>query len=159
MKVQLKRFLKKSKAFFRIDARQTLLFFVLLLMAWSCTQSRKATHPLPHTVSLPVEKDQNNQQASPRETAALQLTEQGRIFLEEGSLDSAISLLERAISLSPANGCICYYLAEAWLGKGDQEHAREFNRLAGLYLDENTEWLNKIREQKKKIESSEVELP
>ena len=158
MKVQSKRFSKKSKAFFKIETWQTLFCFALLFMLWSCTPSRKAAQPLPQKAHPAETKRGKHLQASPRETAALQLTKQGRKFLEEGSLDNAISMLERAITLNPTNSGICYYLAEAWIGKGNYEHAREFNKLAGLYLGKNTEWMNKIREQKNKIEDLDAKL-
>lgn len=91
------------------------------------------------------------EEPSPRELASLQLTEQGRIFLENGALDDAISVLERAVSLHPNNGQNYYYLAEAWLMKGNILQAEEWNRLAGIYLKEDTSWSNRVQDQHDRI--------
>lgn len=89
----------------------------------------------------------------PRELAALQLTEEGKRLLEDGSVDDAISVLERAVSLHPANGRNYYYLAEAWIVKGDILQAREWNRLADMYLTDNPEWSRRVQVQQKRIRS------
>jgi two-component SAPR family response regulator len=79
------------------------------------------------------------------------LTEQGRLLLESGSLDDAISMLERAISLNPTNGRNYFYLSEVWLLKGDTVQAEEFNRLAAIYLREDIEWMARVMEQRERI--------
>jgi len=89
---------------------------------------------------------------SPRALAALQLTEQGRIFLENNQPDDAIGILERALNLNPNNGRNYYYLAEAWLMKSNIGQAMEFNRLAEIYLKDDNEWLNRVILQKQRIE-------
>jgi len=73
---------------------------------------------------------EETRQLSPREKASLQLTEEGRQFLDEDQPDQAIRSLEQAISLNPDNGPCYYYLAEAWLQKGNFSEARQFNSLA-----------------------------
>jgi tetratricopeptide (TPR) repeat protein len=83
----------------------------------------------------------------------LRLTDQGRTLLERGKTDDAISLLERAVSLHPTNGENYYYLAEAWLMKGNPAQAAEFNRLAGTYLKEDPLWMEKVLTQRKRIEA------
>ncbi len=88
---------------------------------------------------------------NPRALAALQLTEQGRIFLENRQPDEAIGILERALNLNPDNGRNYYYIAEAWLMKGNIEQAAQFNRLAQIYLKDNNEWLQRIVLQRKRI--------
>ena len=90
---------------------------------------------------------------SPRVLASLRLTDQGRTLLERGKTDDAISLLERAVSLHPTNGENYYYLAEAWLMKGNPAQAAEFNRLAGTYLKEDPLWMEKVLTQRKRIEA------
>jgi len=90
---------------------------------------------------------------SPRVLASLQLTDQGRMLLERGRTDDAISLLERAVSLYPTNGENYYYLAEACLLKGNPAQAGEFNRLAGMYLEREPLWMEKVLEQRKRIEA------
>ena len=90
-------------------------------------------------------------QPSPRALASLGLTEQGRLLLERGNLDDAISMLERAVSLNPTNGINYFYLSEAWLLKGDTVQAEEFNRLAAIYLREKGVWSAKVTEQTERI--------
>ena len=88
---------------------------------------------------------------SPRALASLRLTDQGRMLLERGGTDDAISVLERAMGLCPTNGENYYYLAEAWLLKGRTAQAEEFNRLAGIYLEKDARWMGKVIEQKERI--------
>ena len=89
---------------------------------------------------------------TPRALAALQLTEQGRMFLENNQPDDAIGILERALNLNPNNGRNYYYLAEAWLMKLNIGQAMEFNRLAEIYLRDDNEWLDRVILQKQRIE-------
>ena len=72
------------------------------------------------------------------------------MLLETGYPDDAISVLERAVGLNPTNGENYYYLAEAWIAKGDTVQAEEFNRLAALYLKEN-DWKLKLLDQQERI--------
>lgn len=88
---------------------------------------------------------------SPRQLASLQLSEQGRRLLYEGRLDEAITMFERGVGLNPGNGELYYYLAEAWILKGDPDRATEFNRLAALYLNRDAGWMKRINEQKRSI--------
>ncbi|MBW2602882.1 MAG: tetratricopeptide repeat protein [Deltaproteobacteria bacterium] len=88
---------------------------------------------------------------SPRALAALQLTEQGRMFLENNQPDDAIGILERALNLNPDNGRNYYYLAEAWLMKWNIGQAREFNRLAEIYLKDDSKWLYRVILQRERI--------
>lgn len=96
-------------------------------------------------------KEDTEKAISPRVLAALQLTEQGRIFLENNQPDDAIGILERALNLNPDNGRNYYYLAEAWLMKGNIDQAAEFNRLAEIYLKDDSEWLNRVELQSERI--------
>lgn len=84
--------------------------------------------------------------------ASLQLTEQGRKLLEIKKVDDAIEVLERAMSLNPANGQNYYYLAEAWFIKGNIKQAEEFNHLASIYLEGDQGWMVRIIAQKNRIE-------
>ena len=88
---------------------------------------------------------------SPREKASLQLTEEGRQLLTEDKPDQAIRLLEQAISLNPDNGRCYYYLAEAWLQKGNPSEARQFNSLAENYLKKDKGWNARLTTQADKI--------
>lgn len=91
--------------------------------------------------------------SDPRARASLQLTQQGKIFLAQGKLDDAISVLERAVGLDPTNGQNYYYLAEAWILKNNLGQAGEFNRLAGIYLEDDYLWMRRVREQKEWLDT------
>jgi tetratricopeptide (TPR) repeat protein len=89
---------------------------------------------------------------APAIVASLELTDEARIFLEEGRVGDAIRRLERAINLHPACGRCFYYLAEAWIVKGNVRQAAEFHRLAVDYLAGEREWAARVRQQKRLIE-------
>jgi tetratricopeptide (TPR) repeat protein len=118
-----------------------------------CAATISTPPPLPaNAVSAQVQEPATpGDQPGPRALASLGLTEQGRLFLESGNPDDAISMLERAVSLNPTNGINYYYLSEAWLMKGDTVQAEEFNRLATIYLGEDSEWMAQVTEQKERI--------
>lgn len=98
---------------------------------------------------------EETRQRSPREKASLQLTEEGRQFLDEDQPDQAIRSLEQAISLNPDNGPCYYYLAEAWLQKGIFSEARQFNSLAENYLKKDKGWMARVARQADKIDRME----
>jgi len=98
---------------------------------------------------------EETQQLNPRQKASLQLTEEGRQLLAEDKPDHAIRLLEQAISLNPDNGRCYYYLAEAWLQKGNFSEARQFNSLAKNYLKKDKGWQTLVANQADKIASLE----
>lgn len=100
-----------------------------------------------------LEKDQSlfRQDESPRAVASLRLTEQARVLLETGKVDDAITTLERAMNLNPSNGQNYYYMAEAWLKKGNSSQAREFNRLAAMYLKDDPNWIGRVKDQQERI--------
>jgi tetratricopeptide (TPR) repeat protein len=104
--------------------------------------------PPPEEKPPPVVK-----QPSPRALAALELTEQGRVMIEKNRPDAAIRVLERAVNLYPQNGQNYFYLAEAWLEKGNLSQAREFHRLAGIYLGDDTAWASRLKIQELKIKN------
>jgi tetratricopeptide (TPR) repeat protein len=83
--------------------------------------------------------------------AGLQLTEQGVALLKRGKLDEAITVLERAVGLNPAQGKNYYYLSEAWYSKGNFSQAYEFHRLAEMYLRGESGWAGRVAAQKEKI--------
>ncbi len=89
----------------------------------------------------------------PRVLASLQITGQGKTLLEKNKPDDAIRTLERAISLNPNNGLNYYYLADAWIIKGNYEQAQEVNRLAHIYLNDNVKWNLLVIDQRELIES------
>jgi len=73
------------------------------------------------------------------------------MLLENGKVDDAITTLERAINLNPSNGQNYYYLAEAWLKKGNPSQAREFNRLAAMYLKNDPSWMDRVKDQQERL--------
>jgi len=111
--------------------------------------------PPPLTPQGPLPREEKPARAlespAPRALASLRLTEQGRLLLEAGKPDEAIRVLERAISLHSTSGQNYYYLAEAWLLKGNITQARECNRLASLYLEEEPEWRARVMAQRDRI--------
>lgn len=104
------------------------------------------------TVPEAKETDHINDPA-PRTIASLRLTEQARLLIESKRPDEAIRTLERALNIDPQNGQNYYFLAEAWIIKGNKIQALEFNRMAELYLAKDALWMSKVLEQKERIES------
>ena len=94
----------------------------------------------------------NRRPATPRENAAMQLTQEGIRHLNAGNPDNAIRSLERAIGLNPNNGQCYYFMAQAWLAKGSASEAREFNNLAKDYLADDDRWESRVREQSARIQ-------
>ena len=95
---------------------------------------------------------------SPRALASLELTDQGRRHIETGEADSAIRVLEQAISLNPGNGQNYYYLSEAWLMKGFAAEARQFNHLAESRLTADKDWEKLVNRQAERIMQLEEKI-
>jgi tetratricopeptide (TPR) repeat protein len=118
-----------------------------------------ASHPAEQPADRPDEPGQTEtmettpEKQSPRALAALQLTDQGRMFLEQGRPDDAIGIFERALNLNPNSGMNYYYLSEAWLMKGNIAQAAEFNRLAEIYFKDDNLWLDRLMEQRERIKN------
>jgi Flp pilus assembly protein TadD len=81
----------------------------------------------------------------------LTLIEQGQRQLREGRVDQAISTLERAAALNPDSGVNHYWLAEAWLAKGNAAQAREHHQLARRLLQGRPKWQNRLQVQKRRL--------
>jgi len=132
--------------------RQLCSLFLIWLVMTGCTVPGR-----PPVTALPAEAVPSDTEqlparpGDPREQASIQLTEQGRMFLETGRVDEALGLFERALNISPANGYNYFYLSEACILKKDFYQAREWNELAAIHLRENRVWMEKILEQKKRI--------
>lgn len=142
-----------SKIFFK----DLLIFCISAIALWGCTSTKTIvdSEPSQNISSQPADPIKNESlPPPPRTLASLQLTSQGCISLESGKPDDAIRLFERAMSLNPANGQNYYYLAEAWLLKGNTTQADEFNRLANIYLKGDI-WMYKVSKQKQQIMDQE----
>lgn len=122
-----------------------LLTMALCLSSVGCMKSFLTSEP----------PSSQEQFATPRVLASMQLTEQGRSLLNEGKPDAAIRAFERAINLNPGSGENYYYLSEGWLQKGEAKQAKEFNHLAEIYLNEYPDWTVRIARQKDRIEELE----
>jgi len=108
-----------------------------------------APKPLPPKKEKPAEPSEN--QKTPMALAAVTFSEQGQAYLKNKKPDEAIRVLERAVNLNPRNGENYYYLAEAWLMKGNAAQAGEFNHLAGMYLKTDPQWTDRVQSQKERI--------
>jgi len=134
--------------------RLSILILCLLALMTGCTSLRRPqVTPAPQQPAPTAPIPEPVEPADPRHEASLQLTNQGRILIQQKRYDDAIRALERAISLYPQNGESYYYMAEAWLAKGSFKQAGEFNRLAGMYL-ENQDWSSRLDRQSSEIEST-----
>jgi hypothetical protein len=102
------------------------------------------------TVPTPTQTERQ----APRATASLRLTEQARLLIESKKPDDAISILEKAVNIDANNGQNYYLLAEAWLMKGNHKQAKEFNRIAGMYLNDDAGWAQKVQQQKERIDKA-----
>ena len=99
-------------------------------------------------------QEKPQKESDPRALAALELREQARVLIERNRLDDAIRALERAVNLHPQDGKNYYYLAEAWLKKGDVSQASEYNRLAEIYFKADSQWMKQLRYQRMRIEQN-----
>lgn len=127
-------------------------FICFILSGCAAVAPSPSSHPAKTPSDARIEKKESREaKPRPREVASLHLTEQGQMLLESGKVDEAIGVLERAVSIYPSNGKNYYYLAEAWLRKGNVAQAREWNRLAGMYLAGDSEWAPRVYEQRGRI--------
>ena len=126
-----------------IELKRVLVIVLAMVLLSGCVKLVAREETLP------------TRQRSPREKAALQLTEEGRQLLDKDQPDQAIRSLEQAISLDPDNGQCYYYLAEAWLQKGNFSEARQFNSLAENYLKKDKGWNVRLARQADKIDDLE----
>ncbi len=142
------------KIFFQIKYLCGIFLGLFCLGMFACAKTVIVTPPLSDDVR-PIQTGipgKNLEDLSPRAQASLRLTDQGRMFLEDGKTGDAIRMLERAINLDPGNGLNYYYLSEAWLFRGNFKQAEEFNGLARIYLENSQEWMVRVREQGGRIE-------
>lgn len=91
-------------------------------------------------------------QAAPSSQASLNITEQGRRLLLGNQVEEAISVLERAIGMNPDNGQAYFWLAEAWLKKGNSKQALEYHHQAWLRLRNQPAWTSRLRDQRQRLQ-------
>jgi len=130
---------------------RSLLLAALGLALGACAAA-PPLRPSPEPVPQREEAVEPRQEPSPRKVASMQLTEQARLLIRDNKPDEALRMLERAVALHPANGRNYYYMAEAWLMKGNRSQAREFNTLAGMYLRDEPEWQTRVKTQEERID-------
>lgn len=123
----------------------------LLCVALARCAAAPSPRPSPEPAAPREKNVETRQEPSPRSVASLQLTEQARLLIQENKPDQALRVLERAVALHPANGRNYYYMAEAWLMKGNPSQAAEFNKLAALYLRDEPEWTIRVKAQEGRI--------
>ncbi len=131
-----------------------LRLFMVIAALVGCVGKRPLP-PSPQDARLETKTpDQNLEEMSPRARASLRLTERARQLIEEGQENDAITTLEQAINLNSANSLSYYYMAEAWLRKGDTDRALKFNILAKSGLSASREWSARVEAQRERIELS-----
>jgi tetratricopeptide (TPR) repeat protein len=133
----------------------------ILICASGCTMKRAMpTFPKSQSTQagqqesvkqVPPYPQQQPVKPNPRLVAASNLVEQGKNYLDSQMPDKAIDVFERALSVSPDNGIIYYYMAQAWMMKNNKHQALEFNRLAGIYFSDDSAWLERVKEQQQQI--------
>jgi len=141
-----------------IGRRVRLLGAAILLLLSACRTVLPPPEPLPptpparpETIPPPSMPSPDTESVRLREQAAETLTASGRQELQQGHPDAALRLFEQAVSLSPHYGPGHYYLAEAWLAKGNAPQARQFHRLAALYLEKDASWRTRLADQARRL--------
>ncbi|MFC1534585.1 tetratricopeptide repeat protein [Thermodesulfobacteriota bacterium] len=109
--------------------------------------------PEPRSTVPGPEQSHGMKEPAPRTIASLRLTEQARLLIKSKKPDEAIRTLEKALNIDPNNGRNYYFLAEAWMIKGNKIQAIEFNRMARIYLSKDAVWMLKVQQQKERIEN------
>ena len=139
---------------------RVLMLAGVLILSFGCSTIPSESIPpqeqLPeHRSTVPEPKETDHIKEPPPQTrASLRLTEQARLLIESKKPDEAIRTLEKALNIDPQNGQNYYFLAEAWMMKGNKKQAFEFNRMAEIYLARDDSWMMKILDQKERIENT-----
>jgi hypothetical protein len=83
--------------------------------------------------------------SSPALMASIRLTEQARIELGQGTTDSALRDLGRAVSVDPGNPFAYYYLGRVYLTRKNYAQALTFFQRAELGFAGRSDWLGETR--------------
>ena len=133
--------------------------YVIVCLIWVIAGSCAGTYPKPSydevNTSKPSRLKEGKPEASrkdPRLMTSLNLTAMGERHIRNGRYDEAISVLEKSVAVYAQNGKNYYYLAEAWLRKGNLSLAKEFNQLASIYLKDDKGFAGRVIEQKRAID-------
>jgi hypothetical protein len=117
------------------------------------TMPPEEPEPVPPAYPVPQEPTpESSESPGPRTLAALNLVEQARGFLDRGRPDEALRILERSMRIDPGNPQSAYYLAEAWILKGNRRQAEAFHRLAAVHLSGDPQWTEKLRAQRRRLD-------
>lgn len=133
--------------------------FIMPFLLFGCVSGRGGSTgagslPAPEMIAPP---DKSKGYQDSRTIASHNLTSQGYALLERGDIDGALRLLERAVGINPSDGPGYYYLAEAWIAKGNLDQASRFNTLASIYLRKDRSWSRQAKGQKKRIAAKRIE--
>ena len=130
-------------------------YLILSGLTWAFVLACTAKAPVipttepPQTIRPGVESDSARQH---RLTAAEYLIEQGKQDLKKNRIEAAMRSFERAIQLHPDSFVSYFYMAEAWMQKADWPRARQFNRLAASYAEQDPDWQKRIRDQAQQLD-------
>ena len=86
--------------------------------------------------------DEEVKRSSGKKGASLSLTARAKDRINEGNLDEAISILQKAIALFPPNPYAYYYLAKVRYLQGDYLKTLPPLGKAELYLEKEVLWLS-----------------
>jgi tetratricopeptide (TPR) repeat protein len=96
-----------------------------------------ATPPARQKTEIPAENP-------PQHLASMHLVTQARAYIDQGSPDAAIPLLEQAIHVDVYNGEAFFNLARAWQMKGVKQKAIEFAKKAEILLQDDRAKLRRV---------------
>jgi tetratricopeptide (TPR) repeat protein len=154
MEIHSKKSLRRSEIL--STAFKTILFVLagMPFLITGCASFPSGSSPRTQQASKP--EPPHSQPEAPKKTdsrtiASLRLTDQAQKLIASNQPDQAIRIIEQAIAIDPTNGQNYYFLAEAWLMKGDRNQAMSFNRLAEIYLETDAAWALKVTRQKERI--------
>ncbi|VFQ46855.1 tetratricopeptide repeat protein [Desulfoluna butyratoxydans] len=140
-----------------LNAKTFFLVFLLAIIGSGCATlpggAPDGSLPAPELIAPP---DKSRGYSDSRTMASHSLTAKGYERLEKGDVDGALRLLEKAVGINPSDGPGYYYLAEAWMAKGNYGQAERFNKLAEIYLRRDRYWAGQARDQKRRINRKKI---
>jgi len=114
----------------------------VLLLSTGCIPSPEP--PTGEPPLTPITGGTTDSSQTGQQEASLQLTDEGRQLLDEGRLDEAASVFQKAISLYPNNPYAYFYLAQSRYLKKDYARSLTPLRQAELYLSGDSVWLARV---------------